>query len=172
MRTNNLLTAIVAGVVGVLLIVFEGRGDLLTWIVIIIGLMFVIPGAYVLLSQLLGNRQRRSSMAIVSAVGCVCLGLCLCLIPSAFVSILIYVFAFTLIVCGIAQIVNLSDFKMPAGFYIVPALVTLTGIVMVFLGAEKDASVIVLISGIALVVYAVNALVEYFSSPRQKQIQQ
>lgn len=172
MRTNNLLTAIVAGVVGVLLIVFEGRGDLLTWIVIIIGLMFVIPGAYVLLSQLLGNRQRRSSMAIVSAVGCVCLGLCLCLIPSAFVSILIYVFAFTLIVCGIAQIVNLSDFKMPAGFYIVPALVTLTGIVMVFLGAEKDASVIVLISGIALVIYAVNALVEYFSSPRQKQIQQ
>lgn len=172
MRTNNLLTAIVAGVVGVLLIVFEGRGDLLTWIVIIIGLMFVIPGAYVLLSQLLGNRQRRSSMAIVSAVGCVCLGLCLCLIPSAFVSILIYVFAFTLIVCGIAQIVNLSDFKMPAGFYIVPALVTLTGIVMVFLGAEKDASVIVLISGIALVIYAVNALVEYFISPRQKQIQQ
>lgn len=162
MRNNSLITAIVVGIVGALLIIFEGRGDLLSWIVIALGVMFILPGAFLLLSQLMTDSSRRSGSSIVAAVGCLCLGVILCVIPDVFVNILIYLFAFILIVGGIAQLVSLSNFKMPAGLYIIPALVAITGVVMIFAGAEKDASVIVLVTGIAMVLYSINSFVEYF----------
>ena len=43
---NNWLTTIIVFVVGVLLIVWHGRLDVLQWIVMAVGLMLVIPGAY------------------------------------------------------------------------------------------------------------------------------
>lgn len=158
---NNYLTPIVIGLLGILLIAFEGRGDLMTWAVIVVGIMFIVPGLYVLISQL-AAKQGRSSSSIIAAVGCLCLGACLCIIPQVFVSILIYVFAFTLIFFGVAQIVQVADFKLPMGFYIVPALVAIAGVVMVFIGAKKDASVIVLITGISMVLYSINSLVERY----------
>lgn len=161
MKNNSLVTAIVVGIVGVLLIVFENRADLLSWLVILIGITFIIPGVYMLLAQLMGKPSGRSGSAIISAVGGICLGAVLCIIPDAFVSIIIYILAFSLIVGGVVQIATLSRYRMPAPLYIIPVLVTATGVVMIFLGARKDASVIVLVSGIAMVLYSINYLVEY-----------
>lgn len=162
MRNNSLVTAVIVGIVGLLLIIFQGRGDLLNWIVIILGIMFILPGAYMLVSQAGARKENRSTGSMITAVGCICLGVCLCVIPGVFVSVLIYLFAFTLIFIGVAQMVQIADFKLPMGYYIVPVLVAVTGLIMVFAGAEKDASAIVLITGIALLLYSINMLVEYF----------
>lgn len=161
MRSNGLWTAIAVFIVGVLLIVFEGRGELLTWIVILLGIGFILPGAFNLISQLGGKKENRSSSTIIASVGCIIFGVVLCVIPDVFVGILIYLFAFTLVVGGIAQMVTIADFKLPLGFYIVPGLVAVTGLIMVFAGAQKDASAIVLVTGIAMVLYAVNLFIEY-----------
>lgn len=161
MRNNSLVMAIVAGIVGVLLIIFEDRGDLLSWIVVILGIMFMLPGLYTLVSQLLSKGQRSTS-DMITAIGCVGLGLCMCIVPGVFVSVTIYILALSLIIGGVMQMVSVAEFKLPLGFYIVPALVAITGVVMFILGAEKDASIIVLVAGIAMVIYAVNLLVEYY----------
>lgn len=168
MRNNSLLTAIVVGIVGIVLIIFEGRAELLNWIVIVLGFGFILPGVFNLISQFSSPSGKRSTSSIIAAVGCVILGIVLCAVPGVFVNILIYLFAFTLVVGGIAQMVSIADFKLPLGFYIIPALVAITGLIMVFAGAEKDASAIVLVTGIAMVLYSANLFVEYFQLRKYK----
>ena len=43
----------------------------------------------------------------------------------------------------------------------VPVLVAVTGVVMIFAGSDKDSSAIVLVTGIVMVLYAINTVVEY-----------
>ena len=56
-RNSNLFQAIIVGIVGVLLIFLHGRIDLLNWVSIAVGLMFVLPSLYVLCSSL-GSKQK------------------------------------------------------------------------------------------------------------------
>lgn len=165
MKSNNnqFLTAIIVGLVGLLLIIFEGRGDLLRWIAILIGIMFIVPGAFVLTGELRCPADQRSDSAVVASAGCLALGVCMCVVPGVFVGIFIYLFAFMLILGGVYQIIFISRMTGLGGtFYIIPVVLALTGIVMLCAGAERDASVIVLIMGIGMVLYSVNTLFESY----------
>ncbi len=158
---NALVTATIVGIVGLLLIIFENRGDVLNWIVIALGIMFIIPGAYGLITQLAAPKPARDNTAIATGVGSMVLGVVLCLIPGVFVSVMIYLLAFVLLLGGISQIITLSRLQLPWGFYVVPVLVAVTGVVMIFAGSDKDSSAIVLVTGIVMVLYAINTVVEY-----------
>lgn len=161
--SNQSITAIVVGLAGLLLIIFEGRGDLLRWIAVLIGIMFIIPSAFVLVSQLRSNSAFRSDSAVVASVGGLLLGICMCVVPGLFVGIFIYLFAFMLILGGVSQIVFISrSGGLGGAFYVVPVLLTLAGIVMLFAGIERDASAIVLIMGIGMVLYSINTLIELY----------
>lgn len=161
---NELVTAVVVGIVGILLIIFEGRGDLLSWIAVVIGIMFIIPSAYLLFGELSGRRGSHNSSSLIAALGGLGLGVCLCVVPGFFVGIFIYMFAILLILGGLYQIIVITRAGgMPGAFYVVPALLIVAGVVMLCAGIERDSSAIVLIAGIGMVLYSVNSILEYRS---------
>ena len=69
---NNWLTIIIVFVVGGLLIVWHARVDILSWIVVAVGLMLVIPGLYSLISAMVRKKddgQINYSASSASIVG-------------------------------------------------------------------------------------------------------
>lgn len=160
------MTAILVGIVGILLIAFKDRGDLLSWIAVMLGVMIIVPSAYTILSALFSkSKEPYPTSSIISAVGALILGICMCAIPSVFVGIFIYVFAGLLIIGGIYHLVFLGyvarAVKLSVWFYIIPIVLIITGIVILCTSVDANASVIVLITGIGFLLFSVNAISEY-----------
>ena len=61
MKSNNWLTALIVMLVGILLIVWHQRVDVLNWIVIAVGIMLIVPGLYSCISALVRKRDRKST---------------------------------------------------------------------------------------------------------------
>ena len=82
--------------------------------------------------------------------------------PAFFVGILMYVLGIVLVMAGISQISNLvaarSWTSVPFGFYIVPALVLMSGIVVMF-NPFAVAEVPFIILGVSSIVYGVSDLI-------------
>lgn len=163
-RNSNLFTAIIVGVVGILLIVLHSHIDLLDWVSIAVGLMFILPSLYVLCCSLGSKEKLPAGIAFVS-VGGIILGLLMCVFPSAFAGFFVYVFAALLVVFGVYQIVDLASWnksvRFPFYFYIIPILLVATGIVMLCTSLRDINTVVVLITGIALIAFSVNTICEY-----------
>ena len=87
-RNSNLFQAIIVGIVGILLIFLHARIDLLNWVSIAVGLMFVLPSLYVLCSSIGSKEKLPGGIAFVS-VGGIILGLMMCIFPSAFAGIIL-----------------------------------------------------------------------------------
>lgn len=166
-RNSNLFTAIIVGLVGILLIVLHNHIDLLNWVSIAVGLMFILPSLYVLCSSLGSKQKLPGGIAFVS-VGGIILGLLMCVFPSAFAGFFVYVFAALLVIFGIYQIVDLASWsktiRFPFYFYIIPILLVATGIVMLCTSLRDINTVVVLITGIALIAFSVNTICEFVST--------
>lgn len=166
-RNSNLFQAIVVGIVGILLICLHNRIDLLDWVSIAVGLMFILPSLYVLCSSIGSKMKLPGGIAFVS-VGDIILGLLMCVFPSAFAGFFVYVFAALLIIFGIYHIVDLASWnksvKFPFYFYIIPILLVATGIVILCTSLRDINTVVVLVTGIALVASSVNSIMEYIGT--------
>lgn len=166
-RNSNLFQAIIVGLVGILLIFLHGRIDLLNWVSIAVGLMFVLPSLYVLCTRLGSKQKLPGGIAFVS-VGGIILGLLMCIFPSAFAGFFVYVFAALLTIFGIYHIVDLSSWskhvKFPFYFYIIPILMVAAGIIILCTSLRDINSTVVLITGIALVASSVNSIMEYIGT--------
>lgn len=170
---NNWLTILIVFVVGVLLIVWHQRVDVLSWIVIAVGLMLVIPGLYSLISAMVRKKEdgkisySASSSTIVACVGALALGIWMIVNPAFFVGLLAYIFAAILILYGIYHIVLIGFWSrplvMPVWFYVIPVLMIAAGVVILCTDVRTIQSVVVLMTGIALVASAVNSLLETVS---------
>lgn len=181
---SNWLTIIIVFVVGILLIVWHQRIDILSWIVIAVGLMLVIPGLYSLISAMVRKKEDEkinysaSSASIVASVGALALGVWMIVKPAFFVGLLAYIFAAILILYGIYHIIVIGFWAkpiiMPGWFYIIPVLMIIAGVVLLCTSVRTLNSVVVLITGIALVASAVNSMLETVSmTPRRmKQVEQ
>lgn len=181
---SNWLTIIIVFVVGILLIVWHQRIDILSWIVIAVGLMLVIPGLYSLISAMVRKKEDEkinysaSSASIVASVGALALGVWMIVKPAFFVGLLAYIFAAILILYGIYHIIVIGFWAkpiiMPGWFYIIPVLMIIAGVVLLCTNVRTLNSVVVLITGIALVASAVNSMLETVSmTPRRmKQVEQ
>ncbi len=166
---SNLMTAVIVGVVGALLIAFKGRGDLLTWIAVLIGIMFIIPSVYTLCVELFSrDKARVTPLAVITSLGGLGLGIAMCIVPEVFVGIFIYLFAALLILGGIYHVVFITwlarPFRLPLWFYIVPAVLIVTGIVILCNTVDANASVIVLVTGIGFLLFAINSIMEYVAT--------
>ncbi len=166
-RKSNLFTAIIVGVVGILMIVLHNHIDMLNWISIAIGLMFILPSLYVLCSSLGSKERMPAGMGFVS-VGGLILGLLMCVFPNVFSGLFVYVFATLLVIFGIYQIVDLASWnkitKIPAFYYITPILLVATGIVMLCTKLRDINTIVVLITGIALIAASINSIMGYCST--------
>lgn len=163
-RNTNLFQAIIVGIVGVALICLHGRIELLNWVSIAVGLMFVLPSLYVLCSSLGSKQKLPGGIAFVS-VGGIILGLLMCIFPAEFAGFFVYVFAAFLIIFGVFHIVDLAswskDVKFPFFFYIIPILMVAAGIIILCTNLRDINDAVVLVTGIALVASSFNSILEY-----------
>lgn len=169
-KSNNWLTTLIVFVVGVLLIVWHQRADVLSWIVMAVGLMLVIPGIYSLISAMVRKNDSEqmahsaSTSSILASVGALALGIWMTVNPSFFVGLLAYIFGALLVLYGIFHIVTIGFFSkpfvMPGWLYVIPALMIVAGVVILCTSVRTINSVVVLITGITLVASAVNSLCE------------
>lgn len=170
MKSNNWFTIAVVFVVGVLLIIWHSRVDILSWVVTLVGIMLIIPSLYNFIRQLSARKAGRESRGgesagLVTSIGCMALGIWMVITPGFFVGVIAYVFAALLILYGIYHILVLAvwsrPFVMPGWFYIIPVLMIIAGVALLCTSVRTLNNVVVLVTGIALVASALNSILEY-----------
>ncbi|MCP9611839.1 HdeD family acid-resistance protein [Coprobacter tertius] len=157
------LFAIILGIIAI-----KWPQEVLNYIVIIIGAMFIIMGGFALINYL-ARRKKGVSAKIpyipIESIGSILLGLCLAFMPTVFIGFLMYVLGFLLLLAGILQIFSLASVQrnVPVGiiFYVFPILVLIAGVIILFNPFDSMNSVLIFF-GISSIVYGVIDIVNYF----------
>ena len=169
---SSLLRAVCAIVVGALLVKY--REQTVTWLTVLIGVMFFVSGVFSCVTYFVERRRKNSDVEVFDAngrrltplrpvfpivgVGSLLLGLILALMPSTFIDSLMYVLSAILILGSISQFANLISASRVArvGFYywIMPSLTLLVGLVAV-ISPQSIASAPLFVIGWAMMVYGV-----------------
>lgn len=156
-------------IIGVLLLAFHSTTNLFEIMVVVIGVCLLIPSIITLFAGFNGKRMpdgtraRRPWYLAASAIAGLIGGTLLVVMPGFFVTYIIYTLAILLIVVGIIQILNLSGEGreiggMPAGWYTMPWLTVIAGIVILIIGPDRLADIITIITGAVLTLYGINGL--------------
>ena len=107
-----------------------------TYLVMTIGVCFILPGLFSLLNYFTRQKQEGepAPMFPIDGAGSILFGAWLVLMPQFFVSILMYILGALLIIAGIQQILTLVSARkwsfVPYGFYVIPTLILITGIMI------------------------------------------
>ncbi|MCM1490334.1 MAG: DUF308 domain-containing protein [Muribaculum sp.] len=173
MKSKNLTySGIITLILGILLIFMKGAA--ISAVVMVMGVFFLV--AAVLNVYFAFKKYSSPYVAILTAIGSMALGLWLLFDPEGFTSILVYVFAGLMILAGLYHICMLAfgfkDAKFPFAFYILPILLVIGGAVIIIIGSERMINMIVLLTGIALIVYAVCNFLEAAGESSYKKIPQ
>lgn len=161
-----LLSNVFVFIVGLLLVVLHNRAAILEMIIIIIGIMFIVPSCLALIA-LFARKEKRmmSGVAGVPIVGGLILGIALVAAPQFFVGFTAYTFAIVLILGAVYKLWALLSWSrrvhFPIGCYIIPTLTLAAGIVILSTDVLRIESVLVLVTGISFMAYAINSLLEY-----------
>lgn len=153
------LSNICALIIGLLLVVWPGQA--IIYLVLTIGVLFLLPGLFGLVSYVMTARKRRqvgvSSPFPIVALGSTLFGIWLIVMPAFFVTSLMYVLGVLLVLAGISQLANLtavrSSVHIPGGIYVVPLLVLAAGLVVLF-NPFAAAEIPFMILGCSFIVYA------------------
>ncbi|MDE5902022.1 MAG: DUF308 domain-containing protein [Muribaculaceae bacterium] len=178
---NYVITYLSALAIGILLLIYHQQQALYQTIVVVIGALVAVPSLVLLLTMLLRRRPAEGVSAgskaiavateLASAAG-VAFGIWMMCSPHFFITAIIYTLGAILILVGLAQICYIFQAARPyraaAGWFIVPVLTLVAGIVLVILGPDKVASAAGLVTGIVLVVYAANG---FASAGREAKLQ-
>ena len=173
MKTMNysLVRILVALVIGLVLVLWPNAAA--SYIVITIGVAFLIPG----IISIFGYFGRKNSEPELShrfpieGVGSFLFGLWLIIMPEFFADVLMFILGFILMIGGIQQLASLSMarrwMKVPAGYYLVPSLILIAGIVALFnpTGARNTAFIII---GVSSLVYTLSELINWFKFSRRR----
>lgn len=161
MKTMNyvLMRSISALVIGVLLVAWPEAAIL--YLVITLGALFMVPGLFSVFGWLFRSRETGFGFPL-AGLGSLLFGLWLMVMPAFFVGILMYVLGALLVLAGMNQVANLSAARrwtrVPLGYYVVPVLVLLAGLVVLF-NPFTAATVPFVVLGVSSMVYGVSDLV-------------
>lgn len=152
------LSSVCALITGLLLVVWPDQA--IIYLVLTIGVLFLLPGLFGLVSYVMTARKRREAGISVSfpvvALGSTLFGIWLIVMPAFFVTSLMYVLGVLLVLAGVSQLANLtvarSSVHVPWGVYIVPLLVLAAGLVVLF-NPFAAAEVPFMILGCSFIVY-------------------
>ena len=165
----SIIRCICALVIGVLLVAWPEAAIL--YLVITIGVLFLVPGLFSVFGYLIRGKQDGSSFPI-AGLGSLLFGLWLMIMPAFFVGILMYVLGAVLVLAGISQIVNLSAARswtvVPGGFFVIPVLVLIAGIVVLF-NPFTAAAVPFIILGVSSIVYGLSDLINIIRFRQKKE---
>lgn len=168
-NTPYLFTYLSILIIGVLLMIFAKSAGIFETIVIIIGCCFILPSIITLFMGFAGKKAPDGTrtnqpwyMAPSSIAGLIG-GVLLVAMPTFFVHYLIYTLGIILVVVGIVQILFLQGEGrdiggMPTAWYIVPWLTVLGGLVILIAGPERIETLVTMLTGVILTIYAINGL--------------
>lgn len=130
---NAILRSVFAIVLGLVLILWPEAT--INYLVIIIGVLFIIPGLITTIAYFTRDKQAQAtSMFPIEGAGSFLFGLWLVIMPTFFVNILMYVLGGLLVLAGIQQIISLISArkwaKVSLWFYLIPTLILTAGIVI------------------------------------------
>lgn len=164
----SFLRVICALVIGLVLVMFPDQAS--DYFVITIGVIFLVPSLISIISYFAQNAEMRRRFPI-EGVGSLLFGLWLIIMPGFFADLLTFVLGFILVMAGVQQIASLTAARrwmaVPAGFYVVPALILVAGLIALFnpTGVRSTAFIII---GISSLVYAASDLLNYFKFTRRR----
>lgn len=168
-KGNALISILLLALGGVFIWLYD-RDTLPRSIVLLCGLAFVVPAVISLLTMFISRRSDKASaglrlIQLVCGVGGLGLGLSIILLPDVFRPLLVYPFAALMIVGGAFQVFQISHkyrpVDYPAWMYVAPILVLAAGVVALCtpsLHTAENEKWVVLITGIAGVLYGINGL--------------
>lgn len=166
---NYIWTYVFTLIAGLLLLIFSNSVNLFSIIVMIIGVCLIIPSVIMLFKGFAGKRTpdgRRvphpwyMGMAVILGLAA---GVLFLAKPDFFVNYLIYTLGILLIFVGVIQVINLVSEgntygKLSAGWYVIPCLTIIGGIVVTILGPDKIEQIISIVTGILLILFSVNGI--------------
>lgn len=162
---GNLWSAILALIIGIAMIFFSNTA--LHTVVVVVGILFIAISVFNFAFEF--SRKRKAAggasiAALLSSAGAGVLGILMVFTPSDMVDLMVYLFAAAIILLGLFQIINLAfayrPITFPFWFFILPALLVVTGVVICIVGAHTVGETMILITGVALVVYSVATFVD------------
>lgn len=128
---GSVLRCIFAIVLGLVLVLWPEAA--VTYLVITIGICFIIPGLFSLLNYFTREKVEGepSPMFPIDGAGSILFGAWLVIMPQFFVSILMYVLGALLVLAGAQQLISLVSARkwstVSYVFYIIPSLILITG---------------------------------------------
>ena len=167
MKTMNysLIRILFELVIGLVLVLWPNTAA--SYIVITIGVAFLIPGVISLFS-FFGRKRSEHEPAPrfpIEGIGSLLFGLWLIVMPECFGDVLMFLLGFILIMGGVQQIDTLSMARrwtpVPGIFYLVPSLILIAGVIALFnpTGVRNTAFIII---GISSLVYSLSELINWF----------
>lgn len=170
MRNYSLIRTVCALVIGLVLVLWPNAAT--NYIVITIGVLFLIPGFIALVGYFATKAAPGGTRRFpVEAVGSFLFGLWLVVMPAFFADILMFILGFILILGGVQQIASLMAarrwMRVPGGFYVVPSLILIAGVVALF-NPMGTRNAVLMIIGISSLVYAVSELTNWFKFDRRR----
>lgn len=163
---GNLWSAILALIAGIVMVFFSDLA--LETVVLVIGILFIATGVFNLIIEMNRKdekgRKRISPIGVLATAGTGILGILMVCTPHTMINLIIYLFAAAFILLGVYQICSLAFFYRPVTFpfwfFILPALLVITGVVICIIGPSAVAQTMTLITGIALIVYAIASFID------------
>ena len=157
----SVVSSLCALVMGVLLVMWPEAAVI--YLVITVGVLFLLPGLYGIFAYLASRRQAESGRAFpVVALGSALLGLWLIVMPDFFVGTLMYVLGALLVFGGVSQLMNFISIRkltgtVPGIFYVLPVLLLLAGI-LILVNPFEAAKVPFIVLGVSSIVYGLTDL--------------
>jgi|GEM_PF-24812 len=145
---SSIFRAVCSIAVGVLLLRYPDEA--LTWLTILIGVLFILPGLLAVLTYVVESRQAGKETVVdtdgkvlrgatpvfpFAGIGSIALGLLLALMPGTFEQFLTYVIAGILILGSISQIVTIVKMRrlsdVSFSYFLIPMLLFVAGLAMI-----------------------------------------
>lgn len=170
---SSILRCAFAIVLGLVLVLWPETA--ITYLVITIGVCFILPGLFSVLGYFTREKVEGepSPMFPIEGAGSILFGAWLVIMPQFFVSILMYILGALLVIAGIQQIVSLVSARkwgvVPYGFYIIPVLILLTGIMILAYPFGAAANTFV-IFGVACLIYGISELINWYKFSRKNNL--
>lgn len=156
---NIVARALCVLVLGGLLIAFSEK--ITTWIVMMCGLVFIVPGAVALVSHFRRDPESRRIMLYpIIGAGSILFGLVLLIWPTWFIEAMMYILSVLLLLVAATQLYTLWDIgrggiKLHPAYYVVPALELAGGLYVLLSGRAVEAAALpVILLGCGFVIYA------------------
>ena len=174
-RTNiGILRGVLAIILGVVLVMWPEAASI--YMIMVIGACFLLPGIYSIVGYFLRNKENEvtSPMFPLDGLGSLLLGAWLLIMPHFFVNILMYLLGAVLVLAGIQQIATLIRARkwsiVPYGFYVLPSLILLVGILILVYPMDVMANTLT-VFGVATLFYGVNELINWYKFRKRDYIQ-